>query len=92
MNPLFCKIRSYSFDCQVNHKKLTTLASFEIASMQPIFKIKMLFYQSKANLDEKILFGKVTHYLNSEIKKKLVRVLYRNEHSTLHSGPCFTCY
>ena len=35
------------------------------------FKTKMLIYQSKANLDEKILFGKITHYLDPEIRKML---------------------
>ena len=29
--------------------------------MWPIFQTLMFIYQSKANLDEQILFGKVTH-------------------------------
>ena len=46
--------------------------------MGPIFKIELLIYQSKANLDEKILFDKITHHLNPEIRKMLVRGLYGN--------------
>ena len=38
-------------------KKFTRLASFGIKSMQPIFRTKMLIHQSKANLDEKFVFG-----------------------------------
>ena len=29
--------------------------------MQMIFKLEMFVYQPKANLDMKILFGKITH-------------------------------
>ena len=29
--------------------------------MRPIFKTKVLIYHSKANLDEKILFGSIPH-------------------------------
>ena len=46
--------------------------------MRPIFKSEFLIYQSKANLDEKILFGKVTHHLDLEIRKLPVRGLYGN--------------
>ena len=42
-------------------KNFTRLAGCEIKSMRPIFKTKLLIYQSKANLDEKILFGNITH-------------------------------
>ena len=53
--------------------------------MRPILKIEMLIYQSKANLDEKILFGKVTHHLEAEIRKMLVMasVGTRGPHSIL---------
>ena len=33
----------------------------------------MLIYQSQANLDEKILFAKITHLIDPEIRKMLVR-------------------
>ena len=36
-----------------------------------IFKIEMLFYQSKANLHTIILFGKITCLLDPEIGKML---------------------
>ena len=32
--------------------------------MKPIFKIVMLIYQSKVNSEAKILFGRITHYLD----------------------------
>ena len=38
-----------------------------------IFKTDMLIYQSKANLDHKILFVKITHHLDLEIRKMPVR-------------------
>ena len=63
------------------------LAGCEIKSMRPIFKTEMLIYQSKANLDEKILFGKITHHLDPEIRKMLVNGKFGNEDSTFQSGP-----
>ena len=42
-------------------KKFMRLEGLWSRSTWPIFKTKMLIYQSKANLDEKILFGKITH-------------------------------
>ena len=32
--------------------------------MRLIFKTEVLIYQSKAKLDEKVLFGKITHHLD----------------------------
>ena len=55
--------------------------------MKRIFKTEMLIYQSKDNLDEKILFGKITHHLVSGIRKVLVRGIFGKEDSTFHSGP-----
>ena len=46
--------------------------------MKPIFKTEMSIYQLKANLDEKILFGKITHHLDPEIRKMLVNGKFRN--------------
>ena len=37
--------------------------------MCQIFKTKMLIYQSKANLDVKILFGNITDLIGPEIMK-----------------------
>ena len=41
--------------------------------MWPIFKAEMFICHSKDNLDEKILFGKIAHHLDPEIKKMQVR-------------------
>ena len=46
------------------------LAGCGIKSTGPILKTEMLLYQSKANLDLKILFGKITHLIDSEILGK----------------------
>ena len=46
-------------------KRFQSLAGYRIKSMFLIFKTKMLIYQSKANLDEEILFGKVRHLKGS---------------------------
>ena len=43
-----------------------------------MFKTELLIYQSKAKLNEKILFDKITHHLDLEIRKMLVRSLYGN--------------
>ena len=48
---------------------ITRPARYGIKSMWPLFKTEMLIYQSKANLDEKILFGKLTHHLRSNNQK-----------------------
>ena len=55
--------------------------------MGPIFKTEMLMYQSKANLDEKILFGNITNHSDPEIRKMLVRGMFGNQDSSFHSGP-----
>ena len=45
----------------------------------------MLIHQSKGNLDEKILFDKITHHLDLEMRKKLVNSKFRTRipHSIL---------
>ena len=43
-----------------------------------IFQTELLIYQSKASLDKKILFDKITHHLDLEISKMPVRGLYGN--------------
>ena len=47
---------------RVNQKKVQAFGGYGMKSMRAIFKTNMLTYQSKANLDEKILFGKITHH------------------------------
>ena len=64
----------------------TRLSSCEMKSMRPMFKNKMLIYQSKANLDEKILLGKITHHLHPEIRKMLVRRILGSKDSTFQFG------
>ena len=45
----------------------------------------MLIYQSKANLDTKILFGEIAHPLDPQNRKKLVKGhCDGNEISTFH--------
>ena len=53
-------------------EKLTRLPGYEIKRMKLIFNTKMLNFKSKANLDEEILFGKITYHLNQETRKILV--------------------
>ena len=55
--------------------------------MRSIFKAEILIHQSKTNLDEKILFGKIAHHLDAEIRKLQVNSKFGNEDSTFHSGP-----
>ena len=40
--------------------------------MRAIFKTEMLTYKSKAKFDDKILFDKITHHLDFEVRKVLV--------------------
>ena len=54
--------------------------------MWPLFKTEMLIYQSKVNLDEKILFDKFTHHVDPEVGKMLVRGMLGQKNSTFHSG------
>ena len=68
-------------------KKFTCLAGYGIKNIWPIFKTKLFIYHSKANLDEKILFGEITHHFDQEIRKMLVNGKFGNEDSTFHSGP-----
>ena len=68
-------------------KKFTRLVGCGIKSMGPIFKTEMLIYQSKANLDENILFANITHHSDPEIRKMLVRVMFGNKDSSFHPGP-----
>ena len=55
-------------------------------NMRSIFKNYMFIFHSKANLDEKTLFGKITHHLDPEIKKMQVRGKFGNTDTTFNSG------
>ena len=70
-----------------NTKTFTRLVGYGMKSMLPIFSTKMLINRSKANLNITILFGAVTHHLDPEIRKMLVRCIVGNENSTFLSGP-----
>ena len=50
--------------CRVSQNKFRRLEleGCGIKSMRPILKTKVLIYHSKANLDYKILFGKINHF------------------------------
>ena len=52
-----------------------------------IFKTEMLIYQPKVNLDEKILSGNISHFIDPESRRMLVKCMFRNKDSTFHSGP-----
>ena len=56
---LFTYFLSSSFKYRVSQKKFTRWAGYGIKSMRPISKTKMLIRPLQANLDEKILFGKI---------------------------------
>ena len=43
----------------------------------------MFVYQSKVNLDEKILFGSIPHLTDPEIRKMLVKDMHGNNNSIL---------
>ena len=46
----------------------------------------MLIYQSKANLDEEILFDRIAYHLDPKITKMLVRNMFGNKDSSFYSG------
>ena len=76
----------------VGSKKCMSLGGCGKKRMRPIFETKLLIYQSKANLDVKILFGNITHLIDLEIWEILEKGLFGDQDSTFHSGPWFTCY
>ena len=69
-----------------NQKKFTRLAGCDLKSRRPIFKTESLIYQLKANLHEKILFGKITHHFGQEIRKMLVRGMFGNKINRKRKG------
>ena len=54
---------------RMSQKMFTRLEGYGIKNMWPIFENKISIFQSKANLDEKMLLGKITHHLDLEIRK-----------------------
>ena len=74
---------------RLSQKKFRRLEGCGIKSMRPIFKTKMLIYQSKVNLDEKILFDSIPQLTDPEIRKMLIKSMFRSKNSTFHSGPWF---
>ena len=65
----------------------TRLGRCDVKSMHLIFKTEMLIYQSRANSDVQILFGKITRLLDPEIRKLLVSGFVWNENSIFSLGP-----
>ena len=55
------------------------MASYGIQNIWAIFKTKILIFHSKAKLDEKILVGKITHHLDREVRKILVKGIFHSE-------------
>ena len=53
---------------RVSQNKFMRLERYGIENMWLMFKTKMLIFQSKANLDVRILFGNITHLIGPEIK------------------------
>ena len=64
---------------RVSQKKFRCLEGCGIKSMRPIFKTKMLIYQSRVNLDEKVLFGNISHLIDPGIRKMLVKGMFGNK-------------
>ena len=57
--------------------------------MEMIFKPETLIFQIKANSAVKIVFGKITHHFEPEVRKMLVRKVHGNDNSIFHCHPCF---
>ena len=51
-----------------------------------MLKSDILIYLSKGNLDVKSSFGKITYFLDQEIRSMLIRVLYGKEQLMFDSG------
>ena len=74
--------------CRMSRKEVYAFGGCEIKQTRPIFKTEIFIYQS-TNLEEEILFGKITHYVDY---KMLLRSMFGNKDSTFHSSPYFTCH
>ena len=67
----------------VSQKKYTPFLGCEIKHMIPMFKTEVLIYELKDNLDEKVLYGKITHHLNLGKCRFLMCLGTRIPHSIL---------
>ena len=76
----------YHFMYWLSQKRFMRLEGCGIESTWLIFKIRMLFYQSKVNLDVEILFRNASRLMDPDITKMQKRDLYGNQSSTFHSG------
>ena len=66
------KFRLYELiDVLGESRKVTRLAGYGIKRFWPIFKTKLLIFQSKANADEKILCAKIKHFQAQHLEKYL---------------------
>ena len=72
---------------RVSPDQFKRLADCKMKSMSPVFKIEMFIYQLEANLIREIFFRKITHHLDQQIRKMLIKGMFVNEDSTFHSGP-----
>ena len=72
----------------VSHKKVHAFGGLWNKKYRAISKNKMLIFHSRADLDEKILFGKITHHVEPEIRQENAgkRHVRKNKKSTLYSG------
>ena len=70
----------------MSQSSLMRLAGYGITGKWPIFEIKMMICQSKANLDVKILFGRIPCHLNPVIREMLVRGFHGHESSNFDSS------
>ena len=59
----------------MGQKKFTRFVGCAMKSIGPILKTEMLIHHSKANLDEKILFGEMTKSLRPNNSKNVCKEL-----------------
>ena len=72
---------------RMSQKKFRCLGGYGMKIIWAIFKTKMLTCLSKAILDEKILFGKINHQSDPEIRQMLEGACFAIKNSTFHSSP-----
>ena len=70
----------------VSPKQVNTFGGLWNKDNKADVQTKMFIYQSKANLDGKISFGKITHHLDPEIRKMLVTGKVGDKDSMFHSS------
>ena len=77
---------------RLSQKKVYAFGGYGRRIMWSIFKIRMLIFQSMAKLVKKILFGKITHHLDPEIREMMERGMFGSGNSTFQFGSLFTYY